>query len=122
MAQEKEMQIFPQDMTWHVDHLVDGEPDLEVAVLFDGGATLPTPFSCWIRIQDVVAELARLNPGKKITICSSASHFVRGLNCDRCGRAFNLPASEMLYYFDDPTDPVLCIRCLYTLRRLSGGL
>ena len=69
MAQEKEMQIFPQDMTWHVDHLVDGEPDLEVAVLFDGGATLPTPFSCRIKIQDVVYELAMLNPGKKITIC-----------------------------------------------------
>ena len=121
MAQEKEMQIFPQDMTWHVDHLVDGEPDLEVAVLFDGGATLPTPFSCWIKIQDVVYELAMLNPGKKITICPSAIHFVRWLNCDRCGLGFNLPVWEKLYYFEDPTDPVFCIGCFYTLRRLCGG-
>ena len=53
-----------------------GKPDLEVADLFSGYSSLPTPFSCWIKIQDVVYDLAMLNPGKKITICPSAIHFV----------------------------------------------
>ena len=107
----KEMQIYPQDNIWQVDHLEDGEPDLEVADLFSGYTSLPTPFSCWIKIQDVVYELAMLNPGKKITICPSAIHFVRWLTCDRCGLGINLPVWEKLYYFEDPTDPVFCIGC-----------
>ena len=117
----KEMQIYPQDYIWQVDHLEDGEPDLEVADLFSGYSSLPTPFSCWIKIQDVVYDLAMLNPGKKITICPSAIHWVRWLNCDRCDLVFNLPVWGKLYYFEAPTDPVFCMRCFLTLRRLCGG-
>ena len=64
----KELQIYLQDNIWQVDHLEDGEPDLEVADLFSGYTSLPTPFTAGVRIQEVVAELARLNPGKQITI------------------------------------------------------
>ena len=68
----KELQIYLQDNIWQVDHLEDGEPDLEVADLFSGYTSLPTPFTGWQGwIQEVVAELARLNPslsGKHITI------------------------------------------------------
>ena len=64
----KELQLYLQDNIWKVDHLGDGEPDLEVADLFSDDTSLPTPFTAGVRIQEVVAELAWLNPGKQITI------------------------------------------------------
>ena len=74
---------------------------------------------------------SKLNPGKKVSIAVAAIPFCHGLTCDRCGRDFNVPVSDKLEYFADPTKPVHCFRCLYTsilerdakvhTYRLTGG-
>ena len=110
----KELQIFPLGGIWYVNHLVDGELDAEITELFNGESFLPSPFMTVIRLQQVVSLLVKLNPGKKVSIAVAAIPFCHGLTCDRCGRDFNVPASDKLEYFADPTKPVHCGRCLYT--------
>ena len=108
----KELQIFPFGGIWYVNHLVDGNSDAEITELFNGESFLPTPFMTVIRLQEVVSALVTLNPGKKVSIAVAAVPFCHGLTCDQCGQDFNVPKSDKLEYFADPTKPVNCGSCL----------
>ena len=109
----QELKIVPLNGIWYVDHLVDGAPDADVAELFGGESYLPTPFTVAVPLQEVVAEIAALNPGHKISISHFARPFCHGLTCDWCGQAKNFPVAVKLEYFGDPTKPFHCFRCRY---------
>lgn len=62
----KELKIVSWEGMWCVIHLEDGEPDHEVADLFDGETCLPTPYFTTEPVWKVAQSLAKLNPGKRI--------------------------------------------------------
>ena len=63
----KELHIFAQGGIWHVEHLDGGQPDAEVAVLFDGHHVIPTPYTTSIPMEVVASDLRRRNPDKLVT-------------------------------------------------------
>lgn len=107
----KELRLLPRDGLWCVEHLQDDYPDPEISDLWDGETVLPTPWFSHYPVQAVVAELAKRNPEKKVTIHGTALPYIYGLTCDRCGRGFNVPVAWKFEYCGNPTDEVLCVRC-----------
>ena len=107
----KELLLYPRGGIWYVEHLENGKPDPEIAALFDGETCLPTPFRAGYPVQDVVATLVKLNPGKAVRISGTALPYITGLTCGRCGRGFNWPVERKLGYCGNPTAVVICLRC-----------
>ena len=64
----KEIQLFRKDGQWVAMHLVDGDPDYEVADLFEGEIILPTPFRDCYPAEEVLQEIRVRNPGVTVTV------------------------------------------------------
>ncbi len=66
MPQQKTIEIFTKDNTWHADfRRADGAE--EIKELFET-YILPTPFTWKMPVAEVVQEIARKNPGHEILV------------------------------------------------------
>ena len=55
----KERRIIESGDIWEFAHLLDGQPDPEIAELFDGHHVIPTPFRSSTPIEQVAFEIRK---------------------------------------------------------------